>query len=106
MRRGRSAGKFLGGIGNIGLALCRLEMMTDITLTGEGSQFSPDQEFKISWEEPEEPGSAGKSVKLKAIMPSWSREYILSGVAKSNSNWDGHRAKDYLDQLEEEEAQR
>ncbi|KAL4866318.1 hypothetical protein BDV12DRAFT_187499 [Aspergillus spectabilis] len=106
LRRSRSAGKFLGGIGNIGLALCRLEMMTDITLTSEGSQFSPDQEFKISWEEPEESGSADKSVKVKAIVPSWTREYILSGGAKSNSNRDGHRAKDYLDQLEEEEAQR
>ncbi|KAL2830005.1 hypothetical protein BDW59DRAFT_170304 [Aspergillus cavernicola] len=106
-RKGRSAGRFLGGIGNIGLALCRLEMMTDIALTGEGSQFTPDLEFKASWSGE---GTAGKQeggeVKLKAIVPSWTREFILSGGAKSNTNREGHRAKDYLEQLEEEEAQR
>ncbi|KAL4887429.1 hypothetical protein BJY04DRAFT_204358 [Aspergillus karnatakaensis] len=105
-RRGRSAGKFLGGIGNIGLALCRLEMMTDISLTGEPSQYSPQQEFKISWEVLDESGAPGGEVKVKALMPSWTREYILSGGAKGNSNRDGHRAKDYLEQLEEEESQR
>ena len=49
--RGRSAGKWLGGIGNIGLALCRLEVMTN---DGEPSQT----EFKIAWE-PEE-GAVGE----------------------------------------------
>jgi folate-binding protein YgfZ len=33
--RGRSSGKWLSGVGNIGLALGRLEMMTDIQLTAE-----------------------------------------------------------------------
>ncbi|KAL2821563.1 hypothetical protein BJX63DRAFT_417953 [Aspergillus granulosus] len=105
VRRGRSAGKFLGGIGNIGLALCRLEMMTDIALTGEGSQFTPDQEFKVSWSGPE--GQDGE-VNLKAIVPSWTREFIMAGGVKNNNNnnREGHRARDYLEQLEEEEAQR
>lgn len=49
--RGRSAGKWLGGIGNIGLALCRLEVMTK---DGEPSQT----EFKIAWE-PEQ-GAVGQ----------------------------------------------
>ncbi|KAL4802218.1 hypothetical protein BDV18DRAFT_147069 [Aspergillus unguis] len=106
-RRGRSAGKFLGGIGNIGLALCRLEMMTDISLTGESSQYSPDQEFKVSWDavEGDAQTSAGE-VKLKPVVPSWTREFVLAGVAKSNGNQDGHRARDYVEQLEEEESQR
>ncbi|RDW63011.1 YgfZ/GcvT domain-containing protein [Aspergillus mulundensis] len=111
-RKGRSAGKFLSGIGNIGLALCRLEMMTDLTLTGEASQFDPKQEFRISWQGDSEgsdaQGQGSGEVKVKAIVPSWTREFVLSGVAKKSaaSNQEGHRAKDYLEQLEEEESQR
>lgn len=48
--RGRSAGKWLSGIGNIGLALCRLEVMTDV---GPGQT-----EFKIVWGQEE--GAAGE----------------------------------------------
>jgi hypothetical protein len=111
-RKGRSAGKFLGGVGNIGLALCRLEIMTDIVLTGEGSQYSPEQEFKISWSAPEEASSnateAGE-VKVKALVPPWLREYISSGarnLARKVGNQEGHRAKELLYQLDEEEEQR
>ncbi|KAJ5620136.1 hypothetical protein N7510_004120 [Penicillium lagena] len=105
-RRGRSAGKFLNGVGNIGLALCRLEMMTDIALTGEGTQYTPGQEFKVSWttdsEQPVE-------VKLQAFVPPWTRDFIFSGVHKPtsrNTEVDGERAKGMVEQLEEEEAQR
>lgn len=68
-KKGRSAGKWLGGVGNIGLALCRLEIMTDTVLTGEGSQWSPEHEFKVAWE-PEE-GREGGEVRVKAFVPSW-----------------------------------
>lgn len=68
-KKGRSAGKWLGGVGNIGLALCRLEVMTDTVLTGEGSQWSPEHEFKVAWE-PEE-GREGGEVKIKAFVPNW-----------------------------------
>ena len=70
-KKGRSAGKWLGGVGNIGLALCRLEVMTDTVLTGEGNQWSPEHEFKVAWE-PEE-GREGGEVKIKAFVPSWHR---------------------------------
>ncbi|PKY03571.1 hypothetical protein P168DRAFT_311180 [Aspergillus campestris IBT 28561] len=112
-RRGRSAGKFLNGVGNIGLALCRLEMMTDISLTGEGTMFSPDQEFQVSWTASEE-GSTGPQqpgeVKLKAIVPPWTKDFILSGGMKNTNNQsqagtEGHRARDFVDQLGEEEAE-
>ncbi|KAL5343075.1 hypothetical protein BJX70DRAFT_206944 [Aspergillus crustosus] len=102
LRKGRSAGKFIGGIGNIGLALCRLEMMTDISLTGEGAQSSPGQEFKVSVPSTE-PEEYSGTVKVKAILPSWTREYILSGGAKNTNSRDGYRAKDYLEQLEDSE---
>ena len=108
-RKGRSAGKFLGGIGNIGLALCRLEMMTDITFTGEGTQYSDDHEFKVSWDAAEE-GSSPTEVNLKAIIPPWTREYILYGGVKKTpprvDNAEGPRARDMVEQLEEEATQR
>jgi mRNA-decapping enzyme subunit 2 len=105
-RKGRSAGKFLGGVGNIGLALCRLEMMTDITLTGEGSQYSPDQEFKISWDADAEGGTEAGEVKVKALVPPWTREFITAGRARKSSQRDnggeGQRAKGMVEQLEGE----
>ncbi len=68
-KKGRSAGKWLVGVGNIGLALCRLEIMTDTVLTGEGSQWSPEHEFKVAWEPGE--GREGGEVRVKAFVPSW-----------------------------------
>lgn len=68
-KKGRSAGKWLGGVGNIGFALCRLEIMTDTVLTGEGSQWSPEQDFKVAWEAEE--GRKGGEVRVKAFVPTW-----------------------------------
>ena len=72
--KGRSTGKWLGGVGNIGLALCRLENMTDIILTGEGNQWSPDDEFILSW--PTEERGEGGEVKVKAFVPDWHRDRL------------------------------
>ncbi|PWY67167.1 hypothetical protein BO70DRAFT_390519 [Aspergillus heteromorphus CBS 117.55] len=109
-RKGRSAGKFLGGVGNIGLALCRLEMMTDIALTGEGTQYSPGQEFKASWTGAEDGGPESGEVRLKALVPAWTREHISSGGVKQNHGRDheadARRARELLEQLEEEEESR
>ncbi|EAW13107.1 YgfZ/GcvT domain-containing protein [Aspergillus clavatus NRRL 1] len=112
-RKGRSAGKFLGGVGNIGLALCRLEMMTDIVLTSEGTQYNPETEFKVSWtaadEGPVGPSDSGE-VKIKAFVPPWLREYIASGgvrnTARKIDNEDAQRARELLYQLDEEEELR
>lgn len=71
-KKGRSAGRWLGGVGNIGLALCRLEVMTDTVLTGEGSQWSPEHEFKVAWD-PEEGGEGGE-VRIKAFVPDWHKD--------------------------------
>lgn len=46
--KGRSTGKWLAGVGNIGLALCRLEAMTEGPPDGTG--------FRIVWEEAVEGG--------------------------------------------------
>ena len=71
-KKGRSAGKWLAGVGNVGLALCRLEIMTDTVLTGEGSQWDPSSEFKVTWDGDGDHESAG--VKIKAFVPSWHQE--------------------------------
>ena len=71
-KKGRSAGKWLGGVGNVGLALCRLEIMTDTVLTGEGSQFSPEDHFKVAWDW--EAGGKQKEVRIKAFAPGWHKE--------------------------------
>jgi folate-binding protein YgfZ len=67
-RRGRSAGKFLGGIGNIGLGLCRLEMMTDVKIPGGTAGYKEGDEFKLKWEVEE---SSPEMFKVKAFVPAW-----------------------------------
>ncbi|OOF93239.1 hypothetical protein ASPCADRAFT_53869 [Aspergillus carbonarius ITEM 5010] len=108
-RKGRTAGKFLGGVGNIGLALCRLEMMTDVALTGEPTQYSPDQEFKVSWTGAEDGSSESGEVKIKAIVPPWTREHIYNGGVKKNHDrnheMDSKRARELLEELEELEEE-
>ncbi|KAF5007319.1 hypothetical protein FDECE_6365 [Fusarium decemcellulare] len=71
-KRGRSAGKWLKGVGNIGLGLCRLEIMTDVVLPGEtaAAAFKPEDEFVLEWGE--EGNRTG--VKVKAFVPDWLRK--------------------------------
>ncbi|KAJ6446485.1 aminomethyl transferase [Purpureocillium lavendulum] len=70
-KRGRSAGKWLAGVGNVGLGLCRLEIMTDVVLPGEqaAATFTPDDEFMLEWGEED----SKSSVKVKAFVPEWVR---------------------------------
>jgi folate-binding Fe-S cluster repair protein YgfZ len=85
-KKGRSAGKWLGGVGNVGLALCRLETMTDVVLTGEGSLYQPDQQFQIAFggegeEMKDEAGTEqvqqSQEVRIKAFVPDWIRNRIV-----------------------------
>ena len=62
----RSAGKWITGIANIGLALCRLETMTDIRVSAEGGPYKPDQEFSVG------------DYKIQAFVPLWLREKLQS----------------------------
>ncbi|KAI1212295.1 Aminomethyltransferase folate-binding domain-containing protein [Annulohypoxylon truncatum] len=76
--KGRSAGTWLRGVGNVGLALCRLQIMTDVELPGEtaAAPFNPDKdEFVVKWGADEE-GGGGQSVKIKAFVPDWLRERL------------------------------
>jgi mRNA-decapping enzyme subunit 2 len=63
---GRAAGGFLDGIGNVGLALCRLGSMTNLDLQGMGTREElAVPEFKIGSEEGED------QVRVKAFVPDW-----------------------------------
>ncbi|KAK2836945.1 hypothetical protein FQN49_006562 [Arthroderma sp. PD_2] len=99
--KGRSAGKFLSGIGNVGLAVCRLEMMTDIALTGESTQYDANQEFKITWDAAE--GESAENVgetKIKAFIPPWIREYIVSGGARHRQPRGPAKSENYMEEPE------
>jgi len=56
---GRSAGRWAAGVGNVGLALCRLEVMVGEGVAGE---------FKVVGEDGDEEGG---EVRVKAFVPSW-----------------------------------
>ncbi|KAL8640889.1 MAG: hypothetical protein Q9228_002237 [Teloschistes exilis] len=88
--KGRSAGKWVAGVGNVGFALCRLETMTDVRLTPEGGGWSPGSQFKISrtsdsggvrGEEGSDEGDLG--VRVKAFVPEWHRGRV--GVRDTHS---------------------
>lgn len=85
-RRGRSAGRWLAGVGNVGLALCRIEMMSDVVLTAEGSKWSAEDEFRLDLGreggEGEGEGERGDEVRIKAFVPEWVRSRIK--VKKQN----------------------
>ncbi|KAF3928929.1 hypothetical protein AA313_de0205403 [Arthrobotrys entomopaga] len=68
-KKARSAGRFLGNVGNVGLALCRLEIMTGLSLGGEGASFDAEiDEFKVDIGGEE---GGGEVVKVRAFVPEW-----------------------------------
>lgn len=69
-KKGRSAGKYLAGVGNVGLALCRLEMMTDVVLGVEGSAGSYNAGDEFTLDVAPDEGSK-LDLKVKAFVPSW-----------------------------------
>ena len=58
----RPAGKLLASVGNIGLALCRLENMTDLRVSAEGGTWKEGTEFSVAGD-----------LKVKAFVPPWLR---------------------------------
>lgn len=65
-KRRRATGKYVTGVGNVGLAMCRLEQMTDLKVSGEGSSFSPEDRFLVQ-------DIDGKELGVKAFVPDWIR---------------------------------
>ncbi|KAI1384464.1 Aminomethyltransferase folate-binding domain-containing protein [Hypoxylon trugodes] len=85
--KGRSAGTWLTGLGNVGLALCRLQIMTDVELPGEtaaGASYDPSKdEFVVKWGAEEQSESGAQSAKIKAFVPDWLRERLRENDASS-----------------------
>ena len=69
-KRGKP-GKWINGVGNVGLAMCRLELMTDLQVTGEPSTFSAEDRFVVA------AGAEGEEgLGVKAFVPDWMRSKI------------------------------
>ncbi|KAF2156669.1 Aminomethyltransferase folate-binding domain-containing protein [Myriangium duriaei CBS 260.36] len=64
-KRGKP-GKWIAGVGNVGLAMVRLEMMTDLTVTNEATAFDAQDKFVVGSEE-------GTQLGVKAFVPDWLR---------------------------------
>lgn len=86
--KGRAAGTFLGGVGNLGLGLCRLQTMTDVQLPGEAAEaapFDPSTELLVQWGAMGEPGSTGAhQIKAKAFVPEWLRSKLNEGNGEAS----------------------
>ncbi|KAI0199558.1 Aminomethyltransferase folate-binding domain-containing protein [Astrocystis sublimbata] len=84
-KKGRSTGTFLAGTGNIGLALCRVQLMTDLVVPNDTAtlEFDPTAEFVMQpakggegeAEAEAETGDKGV-VKVKAFVPEWLRRRL------------------------------
>jgi folate-binding protein YgfZ len=72
-KRGKP-GKWINGVGNVGLAMCRLELMTDLQVTGEPSTFSSEDRFVVAAAGGE--GNAESVLGIKAFVPDWMRSKI------------------------------
>lgn len=65
-QRRRPTAKLIGSVGNVGLGMCRLEQMSDLTVSAEGSSYSPDDRFLLET-------SSGQELGVKAFVPDWIR---------------------------------
>jgi folate-binding protein YgfZ len=65
----RATGNVITALGNIGLGMCRLEQMTDLVVSGEGSSFNPEEIFFAT-------GTNGEHLGVKAFVPEWMRGKI------------------------------
>ncbi|KAK8154424.1 hypothetical protein BKA80DRAFT_283783 [Phyllosticta citrichinensis] len=79
-RQNRAVGRFLNGIGNVGLALCRLDAMTDVRTAdwaeeqaSLGRTYAADEHFGFTWRKKKD-DEHEVGVGVKAFVPSWHRE--------------------------------
>lgn len=80
---GKAVGRFLYGVGNVGLGLCRLGPMTNLDLRGLGTVDEVVPEFKIGLE----PG--GYAVRVKAFVPEW---HLLGGPRRAPATAPGQES--------------
>ncbi|KAI1115080.1 hypothetical protein F5Y14DRAFT_412114 [Nemania sp. NC0429] len=83
-KKGRSTGTFLAATGNIGLALCRVQLMTDLVVPNDTAalDFDPAAEFVLQPGKDEaEADALGAVVKVKAFVPEWLRRRLDEDAA-------------------------
>ncbi|KAI8954559.1 Aminomethyltransferase folate-binding domain-containing protein [Xylaria longipes] len=88
-KKGRSTATFLAGTGNIGLALCRVQLMSDLVVPNDTAtlEFDPAAEFVIQPTKDEEEKVAAETgdrevVKVKAFVPDWLRRRLDEDTVK------------------------
>ncbi|KAI1354531.1 Aminomethyltransferase folate-binding domain-containing protein [Xylaria sp. FL0043] len=89
-KKGRSTGTFLAGTGNIGLALCRVQLMSDLVVPNDTAtlEFDPTAEFVIQPGKDDEGAAAAadvpgqETVKVKAFVPEWLRQRLDEDAVK------------------------
>ncbi|KAI0535630.1 hypothetical protein GGR58DRAFT_478519 [Xylaria digitata] len=88
-KKGRSTGTLLAGTGNIGLALCRVQLMTDLVVPNDTAtlEFDPAAEFVIQPSKDGEGETADgtddkEAFKIKAFVPDWLRQRLDEDVVK------------------------
>ncbi|KAK7530863.1 uncharacterized protein J3D65DRAFT_639816 [Phyllosticta citribraziliensis] len=86
-RENRAVGRFLNGIGNIGLALCRLDAMTDVRTAdwaeeqaALGRTYAADEQFGFTWRK-KKYDEHEVGVGVKAFVPAWHRERMAQEQA-------------------------
>ncbi|KAH6642146.1 hypothetical protein C7974DRAFT_96111 [Boeremia exigua] len=65
---GRPAGKLIACMGDVGIALCRLEVMTPLKILGSEGAYREGMEFGVNADE------GGHVVKVKPVLHQWSRD--------------------------------
>jgi folate-binding protein YgfZ len=63
LKKGRATGKFVAGIGNVGLALCRLENMTSMRVSAEGGTYKEGMQFGME--------AGEEMVKVVPVLHAW-----------------------------------
>jgi len=87
IKKGRAAGKFIASMGNIGLAMCRLEMMTSMRISAEGGSWKPGVEFGLIVQGDGGEGEGeGEVVRMKPIVGQRFRE-------RERDVWDKNRTR-------------
>jgi folate-binding protein YgfZ len=71
--RAPATARWIAGVGNVGLAVCRLEMMTNVRVSADdGASFAPGAEFEfVPWN-----GGDSGALRAKAFVPAWLRRGI------------------------------
>ncbi|USP82031.1 hypothetical protein yc1106_09305 [Curvularia clavata] len=78
IKKGRATGKFVAGIGSVGLAMCRLENMTHMKVSAEGGTWKPGMEFGCETKD--------GVVKIKPLLYDW---FVL----RERELWDKNRQR-------------